>query len=285
MSPGPPEITKEARARALGAVLGKAEGELVASYTAPLCWVIREPDGSYRACNGSAFFLDAGAGVFGVTAAHVISGWQESRTQQNVVACHVGDLPLNLDGRHAIIDAHDEIDIATFRISAEEVRTTGKTILTGYQSAWSPPTPPQRDCGVSYAGFPGVERRLSLPHEISFGIATGGGVVSSISETDICSLIEREHLIATLGEGLPPENYDFGGISGGPMLMAVEYRGLLRTWALAGVVYQGPNTSPDPNEAITGFEIIRARPAHFILPDGTLDTRRWEGLTFMKTRQ
>jgi hypothetical protein len=284
MAHAPPEITTEAQARALMAVLGRPEGELVASYTAPLSWVIRTPDGSYRVRNGSAFFLDAGAGVFGVTAAHVISGLSESRDRENVVACQVGDLPFDLGGRNAIIDAHDGLDIATFRISAEEVRAAGKTILTGYQSEWPPPQP-ERGRGVYYGGFPGIERRPSLPREISFGVATGGGVASSVSETDISSLIEREHIIATLGGGLPPENYDFGGISGGPMLMVVEYRRLLRTWALAGVIYQGPNTSPDANQAIPGFEVIRARPAHFIVPDGTLDVRRWESLAFMPTRR
>lgn len=85
-----------------------------------------------------------------------------------------------------------------------------------------------------------------------------------------------------LGEGMPPENYDFRGISGGPMLSVIECRGLLRSWALAGVIYEGPNPSPDPDEAIGGLEIIRARRAHFILPDGTLDTRRWEKIAAMR---
>ena len=72
-----------------------------------------------------------------------------------------------------------------------------------------------------------------------------------------------------------PENFNFGGISGGPMLSVIEHRGL-RTWALAGVIYQGPNTSHNADEAIAGFELIRARRAHFILPDGTLDVARWQ---------
>ena len=72
MNSGPAAITSEEQARALMAVLGKAEGEFVASLTAPLWWIIQETDGKVRARNGSAFFLDAGAGVFGVTANHVL---------------------------------------------------------------------------------------------------------------------------------------------------------------------------------------------------------------------
>ena len=54
------------------------------------------------------------------------------------------------------------------------------------------------------------------------------------------------------------------------MITVVE--GRLRSWRLAGVIYEGPSTSADPNEAIPGFEIIRTRRADFIKPNGTLDT-------------
>jgi hypothetical protein len=47
---------------------------------------------------------------------------------------------------------------------------------------------------------------------------------------------------------------------------------------LGGVIFQDPSTSDDPNQAIAGLEIIRARPAHFIMPNGRLDHARWERL-------
>jgi hypothetical protein len=122
-----------------------------------------------------------------------------------------------------------------------------------------------------------VETRWLSPREISFGAAPGSGIASSVSEKDISSQIERERLIAVLGQGLPPENFDFGGISGSPMLSVVEQNGL-RSWSLAGVIYEGPNPSSDAAQAIAGLEIIRARRAHFILPDGTLDVARWAEL-------
>lgn len=58
----------------------------------------------------------------------------------------------------------------------------------------------------------------------------------------------------------------------------------LRGWSLAGVIYQGPSTSADPNEAIAGVEVIRARRAHFILPDGMLDITRLEALQPFRPR-
>lgn len=60
------------------------------------------------------------------------------------------------------------------------------------------------------------------------------------------------------------------------MLYVVE--GVLRCWALAGLIYEGPSTSPDAETSISDLEIIRARRAHFINIDGSLDVARWESV-------
>jgi hypothetical protein len=278
MNPALPPIADEQEARAIiAAGLGRAELEFAMSLTAPLYWIIREDENQYRVRNGSAFFLDAGEGPFAVTANHVVKGWRDDQAKGNVVALRLGlDLQLDFAGKNAIIAEHPEIDIATFRISRDEIGGIGKGVLTGYQRAW-PPAPPQQDRGVYYSGFPGRERIWLSPHEISFGAAAVSGVASSVSETNVSSLVERQNLIVVLGGGIPPEDYDFGGMSGGPMLMVIE-TGTIRSWSLAGVIYQGPNPSPDTAQAIAGLEIIRARRAHFILPDGQLDVRRWNEL-------
>lgn len=88
------------------------------------------------------------------------------------------------------------------------------------------------------------------------------------------SLVERNNLIDVMGDGLPPENYDFRGMSGGPMIMVIE-TATLRSWSLAGIIYEGPNRFSDETEAIAGLEIIKARRPHFILPDGQLDIDLW----------
>lgn len=252
----------------------KAEAVFVASLTVPLFWVIRDENGRIKPRNGSAFFLDAGNGPFAVTANHVIEGWRRDRSERKASPLHMGsEYHLDLDKRNAIIAAHEGIDIATFRVSESEIHRTGKTIYKGYQATW-PPRPPEEGKGVYYAGFPGVGTIPTAPDEFSFGVATGGGIATSVSERDVSNLIEREHIVGTLGDGVPPEDYDFRGMSGGPMLAVFNYKGV-RVSALAGVIYEGPNPSPDPEQAIAGLEIIRARRAHFILPDGSLDIARW----------
>jgi len=251
--------------------------EFVASLTAPLYWVIRNDSGAPEVRNATVFFLDAGNGPFGVTADHVIKGYEQDRCMNRVVACQIGhDLPFEIDGRHRILGSHAGIDIATFQISADEIRSLCRTVLSGQQPTW-PPLPPQQDRGVLFAGFPSTHTKWLSSYDLSFGVAPGIGIATSVSDRDISSQIERENLIDLMGKGIPPENFDFGGMSGGPMLTIVEHNGL-RSYRLAGVIYQGPNPSCDETEAIPGLEIIRARRADFILPDGQLDIQRWDSL-------
>lgn len=271
-----PQALSEHEARAImSGGLGRAELKFVASLTAPLFWVIKQPSGELKVRNGTAFFLDAGEGPFGVTAAHVIDGYECDRAASHVVAVQLGDLQIDLID--SLIDSDLYIDIATFRVTPEQIKMLGKTALRGHQREW-PPAPPLEGRGINFAGYPGTETLFATPREFNFGIAAGGGVASSVSEVDVSAQIEREHLIPLLGAGVPPENYDFGGISGGPMLAMVEVGGL-RIWSLAGVVYQGPNTSDDEAEAIAGLEVIRARRAKFILPNGLLNRHAWENIT------
>lgn len=86
----------------------------------------------------------------------------------------MGDLPIDFAGNNLLIAAHARLNIATFRVTAEEIAALGKTALTGYQRQW-PPLPPQQDRGVYFGGFPGTATIWLSRDEISFGAASGGG--------------------------------------------------------------------------------------------------------------
>ncbi|MGB4057259.1 MAG: hypothetical protein WBK77_04165 [Alphaproteobacteria bacterium] len=260
--------------RIMTAGLGRAELEFATSVCTPLFWVMREENGSVRVRNGTAFFLDAGEEVFAVTAAHVLTGLEEDRLAHTVLAVQLGDLAVDFNGAHAVIDRSEQLDIATFRITAAEVAAIGKTVLIGSQAAW-PPAPPQQGRGVYFSGFAGADTLWHSEDEISFAAAPGSGVADMVGRRDIGTVFNRENWIDVMGLGLPPERYNFGGISGGPMLSVIERHGI-RSWALAGVIYEGPNPSTDEGHAIAGFETIRARRAHFIRPDGRLDLDLWD---------
>lgn len=65
-----PMLTIEEAKAIMKAGVGLAELQFVTSVAAPLFWVTRnQEDDRLQIRNGSAFFLDAGAGLFGVTAA------------------------------------------------------------------------------------------------------------------------------------------------------------------------------------------------------------------------
>src|SRR5262249_48117096 len=160
------------------------------------------------------------------TAAHVIEGpksWRAHCKEHGPTPLRLGarngaSVTLPWDARAVDIDL--DIDIATFTISPREIAAIERTPYSGYQREWPPP-PPQRDKGIYYCGFPAKGTRQLSQRAVQFGVSIGSGVASSVSDTDVSSLIEREYLEAALGEGIPPENYDFGGISGGPMLYVI----------------------------------------------------------------
>jgi hypothetical protein len=264
----------EAR-RVMASGLGRAELEFATSICAPLYWIIRDLDGKLRPRNGTAFFLDAGEGVFAVTAAHVLTGLDSDLRDNDVVAVQLGrDLVLDFADKHAVISRDDMLDIATFQITEPEVRFLGKSILTGFQSTW-PPAPPQLDKGVYFSGFAGQETMWVGPTEISFAAVPGAGVADAVGRHDITTVFNRNQWIDVMGLGLPPTRYDFGGISGGPLISVIE-SGVIRSWTLAGVIYEGPNPSSQSDHAIEGFETIKARRAHFIKADGSLDRSMWD---------
>lgn len=268
------EQLTEAEARAImSGGLGQAELEFVTSISSPLYWT-RHTGAEITTRNGTAFFLDAGEGVFGVTAAHVIEGWRNDTepTFRGPLVLGGNGKSVRLDWAERVIDECPTIDIATFKLTHQEVTDLGKVVLTGSQREW-PPAPPHEDRGVYYCGYPGVGTRRPSRLEAVFGAVPGAGVASSVSERDVSTVLDRRYMIPVFSDGLPPENFDFRGMSGGPMLTVVQ--NTLRSWRLAGVIYQGPNTDLESGEAIAGLEIIKARRAHYIRPDGTLDRGRW----------
>lgn len=183
--------------------------------------------------------------------------------------------PLVIDWSERAIAAHSGIDIATFRVSEREVAALGKTVLTGYQRSW-PPKPPAENCGIYFAGYPQAGTQPMGAQGVSLGLVRGSGVASSVNDRDVASLFDRSCWLPDPVRGAPPPNFNFGGISGGIMLTVIQ--GALRSWSLSGIVYEGPCTSNVPGEAIEGLEILRARRAYFLMPDGQLDVALWHGL-------
>jgi hypothetical protein len=101
--------------------LGEYELKWIISLCTPLAWTVRSENGDVHTRNGTAFFLDAGEGLFAVTACHVIEGWRHSTALEDAGPLRLaGDgysVPIDWDAR--VIDAHSDIDTATFRIDRD----------------------------------------------------------------------------------------------------------------------------------------------------------------------
>ncbi|WP_339036159.1 hypothetical protein WHZ78_01145 [Bradyrhizobium symbiodeficiens] len=224
-------MVTEEEAKTIARSVGKPTLEFAASIVAPLYWAQRDDEGIITARNGTAFFLRKPDALFGVTAAHVVEGpggWRES-------CAHHGKAPLRLGAKNGAsvelpwdarcIDI--DIDIATFAISPREIETIERVPYGGLRAQWPPPALGV-DVGITYSGFPAIGTRNLSREAVQFGVLCGTGLVSSVIDRDISMPLERDYLEPVLGEGVAPEDYDFSGISGGPLIYNVlTARGLL----------------------------------------------------------
>lgn len=234
---------------------GRALHEAVHQYIRPLWWFDPNRSGPDRIRNGTTFVLDCGHGPFGVTAGHVYDEF--AMHAERGARCRIGAGPV-WDLRPRLISRGKQVDIATYRVTAEELRQLGGVILTGYQEGW-PPKPAEANRGLIFAGFPAVERQLLDEQHIEWGIYSALGIASSVSDRDVSCLLERHEWVPTPGAPPPQEGYDLGGMSGAPVLSIVH--GDVFGWRLAGVVYECSREIG---------EIVRAVRADFIGVDGTV---------------
>jgi hypothetical protein len=176
-----------------------------------------------------------------------VRGWQ------------IGNIAFDLEERLIDCGSERKIDIATFRITPEEITALGKKIIIGTDGAWPPP--PNLNEVVYFGGFPRCERIEIKQLEYSFGLHSGMVPLTDFTDHQLGCSFNRRYWIDVRGLGLPPVGYDLGGVSGGPMLQPV-YRDGTWGWRLVGVI----------SEAIMleEFERITAVRAHYIFPTGKI---------------
>ncbi|MDO8271307.1 MAG: hypothetical protein Q7U82_05200 [Gammaproteobacteria bacterium] len=187
--------------------------------------------------NGTAFILNTGERVFGVTAAHVVDEYMKDVESGVVNVCRLASINVPLQQRLISKGSKDYIDVATFELTQRELAEFSGRTLSGDQDLW-PPAPPKEGWAAVVAGYPGVERIQRAQFECSFGVTCFNIPVSSVSEYQFVCAFERQHWIDEFGKGLPGINFDFGGISGAPVLSLIMRDSGIATWRLAGVAYQ-----------------------------------------------
>jgi hypothetical protein len=233
--------------------MGRVLVDAVISHTT--CFGIAVPAENKRIniANGSVFFVQTPKALLAVTAKHVYEDYIAKKAESDGVECQIANLPFLPDER--LVGLGKAYDIATFRMLPEELRKINKIPMT----CW-PPLPPQEGGGILYAGFPGTEKTENGPRDFSFGVYAGSGVARTVTDMQIKSLVEHEHLIDVYKLGrLPEPGFDTGGMSGGPVMTLVESDHFLH-WRLGGVIVQG----------WAAVDMILAHRADVIMDDGRI---------------
>lgn len=232
--------------------------KIASSYSIPIFWT----DSKKVVSNGSAFILNTGQNIFVVTAAHVYDNYIKAKTEGRISSCQLSNIEFELEKRRISNNDSKSMDIATFVISDDEIKSLGKNILHGSQSVW-PPAQPNEGEVVVVAGYPGLERLEEKDHECSFGLYCFNTPVSSVSGRHFGCSFERKYWVDLFGNGLPEEFYNLGGISGAPVLALEKSSESIVSWRLAGVVYEAKASE------VLG-EILLVHHAKYINSDGTV---------------
>lgn len=250
------QLTRE---DALALANGPLSGELLrlaASTVEPLFWTVGAPDRELIR-NGTTFFINAGQGIFGVTAGHVFDAYVAHK-RDGGRQCHVGMQGVTFDLEARLIDRGRDLDIATYRIEPREIGRLGATIR--HEPNW-PPAPTRTRRGVFYAGYPAAARKLVGDRTIEWGVYGAGGIATSVNDRSIACRMEPDNLIEALGLPRPDgAGCDTGGLGGAPLFAFSESS--LVYWKLAGVITEGGGVSA---------EHVRAVPIDRIRIDGTID--------------
>lgn len=249
----PPLTVDQAKKLAAGDY-GKTLLRATANYVVPICWPLSIDEKGLHLTNGTAFFVKTPRAVFAVTAAHVVREFLKDKERYPRTPCGLVDTDTQIDLPGDLIAVGEGVDIATFRVSESIISKFEKHPLT----AW-PPKVPKVGQGLLYAGFPGQNRERRGSHEFTFGLSTGGTPVDHVDDVKIVTSLNRAELVDPLGRGLPPEDFEFGGMSGGPVLAVVE-TGVV-SWGLAGVIFEGSKL---------GGGLLYAARATCIRDDGTI---------------
>jgi hypothetical protein len=220
--------------------------------TPMLSWHQRGTDGT--CWGGSAFFVRTPTGILGITAGHVVDGFIAARRERADIAATLGGLTFDLE--KSIIDRGRSVDIFTFRVSEAELSVVGFRPL---ENAW-PPAVPASNGIVLLAGWPGHERVVG--EHVTGGLYIGWGS-AGVSHLQLTIRVDHEKgTFSPLPKvPLPPPGFEFGGISGGPVMLidAGDDRPGIK-WRVAAVIKEG---KPD-------YNLIVATRADVINDDGRI---------------
>jgi len=223
------------------------------SCSAPLFW-FRSNDKPLRILhNGTITIVRTPRKLFGVTADHVIDQYEIDRPE---------GIKLQIKTRMIrgprIIDRSPKRDLATFELDKHVIADLGLQPIE-----W-PFRLPSEGGGLLLAGFRGNSKEYIEPKQLGWSPFFAIGRARTVSLDQITILVPPDDDNAN---NSLPLNYDFGGISGGPIIGLFETASNVACFRLSGVITEQPSYDGSLDsierivgtsaEAITEFGMIR----------------------------
>jgi hypothetical protein len=199
----------------------------------------------------------------GVTAAHVVKELLKARRCTPSLACLIQLTHFNI--LNAIIDANDKLDIATFRISEEQVRSSGVQAFD-VSAQWPAEIQINRQMPIQLVGFPEFLREIDYASgSVSCGAYQALALVEDCHDREIINDPEQ----SWGSPGLLPLGLNMSGCSGGPAVIH-HTRNSIHRWYPVGLILGGRHGQGEGDSA--SYDAIRIRRIDCIAPDGHIQT-------------
>jgi hypothetical protein len=182
-------LSEENKKRVLSGGFGSRINHSGLEFAVPLWWLFQDHEEKLGLRNGSAFLVDYGSGVFAVTAAHVFKGYCEIKKIVHAIGCHLGCVLFDPEAQ--LISCRDDLDIATFRISALDAKQIGKAIVMPAPPIWEPLNPAVGNFAF-FAGFPAQTRGMTSDGNFTTAPYFATTPITSVTDHQIACRFDRE---------------------------------------------------------------------------------------------
>jgi hypothetical protein len=232
----------------------------------PIWWYDwQQPFEKLKITGASCFVLRFKTGYVGVTAAHVVNELLKARRCTPSLACLIQLTHFNI--LNAIIDANDKLDIATFRISEEQVRSSGVQAFD-VSAQWPAEIQINRQMPIQLVGFPEFLREIDYASgSVSCGAYQALALVEDCHDREIIVIYDPEQSWGS--PGLLPLGLNMSGCSGGPAVIH-HTRNSIHRWYPVGLILGGRHGQGEGDSA--SYDAIRIRRIDCIAPDGHIQT-------------
>jgi hypothetical protein len=230
----------------------------------PIWWYDwQQPFEKLKMTGASCFALKFKTRYVGVTAAHVVQQILKARQNTPSLDCRIHLMPFFFP--FAVLDMNDDLDIATFAISEQQVQNA-EIQAFDVSVKWPPPDRLiTRQMPIQLIGFPECLRIIDYAGSSVICQAYQGlALVEDCNDREIITIYDPAQSRGT--PTLLPLGFNMSGCSGGPAVIHETRNGIHR-WYPVGLIVGGPKQGEG---AAAEFDIVRIQRIDCIDEDGRI---------------